>query len=115
MKEKVINQDDPFMSVIGLEKFRAAFVGAGGIGIRPASRDANSGTGPQAAGVEDHPVDRFGLELFVGAEAEAMQGQIVDHDQMVGAAGAGFGGEPAVADEGLTWAAAAVGCAGRRR
>jgi hypothetical protein len=93
----------------GSEKFRAALIHTVSCGTGPAGGDTDSGGGAEAAGVEDHPVDGVGVERFIGAEAHAVEGEVGDDDVVIGAAGAGFGGEPGIGHEGLPLAAAAVG------
>jgi hypothetical protein len=66
------------------EEFRAALENA--VGVLAAGGDANSAGGAEAAGFQDHPVNGFGVEFFVGAEADAVQGEIGDDDMVVGAA-----------------------------
>lgn len=52
------------------------------------------------------------IEPLIGAETDAVQGQISHDDVVIGALGAGLGGEPGVADEGLAGAASAIGLFG---
>ena len=86
------------MQAADLEEFRATLEGAVAVDARAAGGDSHAGAA-QAAGIQDHPVNSLGIEPLVGAEPNAVQREIDDHNVMIRPARSRLGREPGVAYE----------------